>query len=66
MKILEEQTTMTTMTMTTMTMITKTITMAGTTIIKYQNTIQLVTHPMMIMMAMMATPMITIKIIMFP
>ena len=55
-----------TITITTTIMVTKTITMAGSTIIKYQKTIQLLMHLMMIMMAMMATLMITIRMIMTP
>ena len=54
---------MMTMIMTTTTTITKTKTMAGTTIIKYQKTIQLVIHHMMIMITMMTTPRITMKMI---
>ena len=54
------------MTMMTTTTITKTKIMAGTTIMKYQKTIQLIMHPIMIMMSMMATPRITIKRIITP
>ena len=63
MNISEEQTITTTMMMTTRTMITKTKTIAGTTIIKYQKTIQVIIHPIMIMIIIMATPRITMKII---
>ena len=49
--------------MTTTTTETKTKTMVRTTIIKYQKTMQVVMHPMMIMIIMMATPRITMKII---
>ena len=63
---LEEQTIMTTMTMSTTMTVTKTKTMAGTTIIKYHKTIQLIIHPIMIMMSMMATPRLTIKRIINP
>ena len=45
---------------------TKTKTMAGTTKIKYQKTIQMVMHHLMIMMSMMAIWKITIKMIMTP
>ena len=58
---------MTTMTMTTTATITITKTkfkiMTGTTIIKYQKTMQVVLHPMMIIITMMTTPRITMKII---
>ena len=52
------------MTMKITTSITETKTMTGTTIIKYQMMIQLVMHPMMMTIAMMATPSITINMIM--
>ena len=66
MNISEAQTITTTMMMTTTTTITKTKTMARTTKIKYQKTIQMVMHPMMIMMSMIAIRRITIKMIMTP
>ena len=64
MNILEEEIIMTMMTMKTTTSIAKTKTVVETTIIKYQMMIQLVMHPMMMMIAMMATPSITIDMIM--
>ena len=54
---------MTTMTMTITTTIMKIKTMTGTTIIKYQKTTEVELHHMMIIITMMATPRITMKII---
>ena len=65
-KISEEQAIMTKMMMTTTTKITKIKTIAGTTKIKYQKTIQMVMHHMMIVMSMMAIWRINIKMIMTP
>ena len=63
MKILEEQIIMTAMTMKTTTVITKIKTMTGTTIIKYQKTMEVVPNNMMVIITLITNPRVTMKII---